>query len=107
TATRAAPSSSRSEKMLPDTTGHSRTAKNDGGAPCTAVDQFLSPLTICAIWRLKYETSFTAGHSFLIAIASATVSVDTPPAPDRTPLEVVAPGTIMSRSVPRLRICSC
>jgi hypothetical protein len=67
----------------------------------------LSPATTCTTWRLKYETSFTAGLSFLMACASAAVRVDTPPQPERTPEAVVAPGTIMSRSVPRLRICSC
>ena len=35
------------------------------------------------------------------------VSVDTPPQPERTPPEVVAPGMTIKRFVPRLWICFC
>ena len=41
-----------------------------------------------------------------MASASATVSVDALPEPARTPLVVVAPGSTMSRFVPRLSICA-
>src|SRR6476660_10656369 len=54
--------------------------------------------------RLVQATAPTDRHSFAIARASATVSVLTPPQPERTPLAVVAPGTTMITLVPRFAI---
>src|SRR5262249_47171024 len=53
-----------------------------------------------------WRPAATAGSSFRMASASATVSVEALPNPARTPLLVVAPGSTTSRLVPRLAICA-
>ncbi len=68
--------------------------------------QLRLPETTCDTCRSMYVTSATGPPPCAIACASPTVRVELLPRPARTPLAVVAPGTTISRLVPRLLICA-
>ncbi len=68
--------------------------------------QLRLPETTCDTCRSMYVTSATGPPPCAIACASPTVKVELLPRPARTPLAVVAPGTTISRLVPRLLICA-
>src|SRR5688572_8248779 len=54
--------------------------------------------------RLAYVTAVTPYTFLSISLASSTMSVEIEPNPPRTPVTVVAPGTIIRTFVPRLAI---
>ena len=87
-------------KFLPDTTFHSRISRNSGAPPWRIVLQFWFPYTTGPLDRMVGEDARTAESSFPMARASAIVSVGAPPKPDRSPPDVVLPGSTSSRFDP-------